>query len=535
MSNSWLCGLQAVIPVVVSKKIENPGFGSTSIKANTVSLNDSASYDFSDSQSSKTIFAGRRRLQTARDISRLLKQQWRPGLFALFILAVDMVYSLFYFTAAKKLAIVKPTTPWFTQWTKCLEGQAMISIQAGRLSLTPTADQLIIAGEAAQAACASIAGPYVPSFPWAALAEVMPAILGTIIGLIFGTKVELWQDLRTQLFGNRNSAILTTDGNTKGDRELNLSQAHEHPLDEQYQTKQQRTTKDNDFYSGGLGSDQGFYNSHDILAQSVVHYDNDKLESSMPSSPTTPTSPSPAAGTFRSSLRKGSITIDTIHRPSIGQDIQTPKSMKMTQERAQLVAEGAEPWPAWPSSILHTSRYPNTELESFYSAIPIITSNGIINTTPINAPTQPPSSTERRPSFAMRIQEEKPAADANSATQCQTSASRGFYNSEDLTAGPILQALSRKQSLKTQEMSRQLKQQQQKVQVSTKPPQLEVTIPLRTNSRRDRQVQFQIESEPSQQQLTRTDSILRSPTSPKSANIPTTSPPVPRKSGRRYS
>jgi hypothetical protein len=147
-----------------------------------------------------------RRLQTARDISLLLKQQWRPGLFALWLLIIDMIYWLFYFIEAKKLLSVGPNTLWFQQWVACLAEQAVVSVKAGRLSMTnPTADQFIAAGEHAQKTCAEIAAPFVPNFAWAALSDMMPALFGIVILSIFGSKMELWHDLRERLFGRRHA------------------------------------------------------------------------------------------------------------------------------------------------------------------------------------------------------------------------------------------------------------------------------------------------------------------------------------------
>lgn len=145
-----------------------------------------------------------RRLQTARDISQLLKQQWRPGLFALWLLIIDMIYWLFYFIEAKKLLSVGPNTLWFQRWVACLAEQAVASVKAGRLSMTnPTPDQLTAAGEFAQKTCAEIAAPFVPNFAWAALSDIMPALFGIVIMIIFGSKLELWHDLGERLFGRR--------------------------------------------------------------------------------------------------------------------------------------------------------------------------------------------------------------------------------------------------------------------------------------------------------------------------------------------
>ncbi|KAG0235280.1 hypothetical protein BGX31_004305 [Mortierella sp. GBA43] len=239
---SFILPLSLVLPVAIRQQIENPGFGSicfvsaqvaspyffyplavivtlatllhlgtiifmirSTIRARSASVSDSVP---SDSEFSSSDGSGKgpskkiRGLQTARDISLFFKQQWRPGLFALWTLIVQMIYWLFYFLEAKKLETIQSNPPWFSQWVLCLVQQAGISAQSGLLSLTsPTPDQLQIAGDAAQRACASIAESNVPSFMWAAFADMLPATIGITNLIIFGTKLELWQDLRNLLCG----------------------------------------------------------------------------------------------------------------------------------------------------------------------------------------------------------------------------------------------------------------------------------------------------------------------------------------------
>lgn len=133
-------------------------------------------------------------------MSLFLKQQWRPGVFALWILVIEMIYWLFYFLEAKKLEQVDLNKPWFQDWMVCLYSQLKLS---GLLqySTAPTPDELQAAGDAAQSACASIVSGHVPSFIWAAFADMLPATVGIMILVIFGSKLELWQDMRTLFLG----------------------------------------------------------------------------------------------------------------------------------------------------------------------------------------------------------------------------------------------------------------------------------------------------------------------------------------------
>ncbi|KAG0273178.1 hypothetical protein BGZ95_010995 [Linnemannia exigua] len=239
---TFILPLGAIIPVVIKRQIMYPGFGSicfmgpdmagayfflplsivacigallhlgtiafmvkAAIVANSASsVGKSHSLSSNGHRSNDSMTPRQRRLQVARDVTLQLKQQWRPGLLAFWLLIMDTVYCLFYFFEAKKLLSVKPSTPWFQEWVSCLAAKVVESAQAGRISMTsPTSGQFVTAGEYAQRTCASIAAPFVPNFIWAAWSDLLPAIYGVTVLIIFGSKLELWQDLRDRLFGKR--------------------------------------------------------------------------------------------------------------------------------------------------------------------------------------------------------------------------------------------------------------------------------------------------------------------------------------------
>ncbi|KAF9306438.1 hypothetical protein BGZ74_005983 [Mortierella antarctica] len=231
---SCILPLALAVPVAVRKEIENPGFGSicfvsakaasafffyplavvvslaslmhlgtivymikTKLRANaSANVRYSTSFSQTDSQGNP-ISRKQRRLQTARNISLMLKQQWRPGLFALFLLIIDMSYWLFYFVEAKKLLSVGPNTDWLVQWMTCLGHQAMLSMQSGVLSATSGPAEFKTAGDNAQRACVYVAKPHMPTFAWVAVSELLPAMFGIAVLMIFGCRMELWQDLRS--------------------------------------------------------------------------------------------------------------------------------------------------------------------------------------------------------------------------------------------------------------------------------------------------------------------------------------------------
>ncbi|KAF9175556.1 hypothetical protein BGX20_004166 [Mortierella sp. AD010] len=174
----------------------------TKLKANCAA---NSSCNFGRNSPSSVQSRRQRRLKTARDISLLLKQQWRPGLFAVCLIIMDIVYWLFYFMEAKGLMDLSTTSQEFLNWVNCLSNNMKFAVQSGQLSLVdPTPDQVKAVGQASQTVCAYAAEPWVPNIVWAALADMIPALFGVVLLIIFGSRVELWRDLRTWLFGEYN-------------------------------------------------------------------------------------------------------------------------------------------------------------------------------------------------------------------------------------------------------------------------------------------------------------------------------------------
>ncbi|KAG0275281.1 hypothetical protein BGZ95_008964, partial [Linnemannia exigua] len=498
---SFLLPLSLVLPVAIRKQIENPGFGSicfvssqvaspfffyplsvvvclatllhlgtisimikTSIQNNSAAVSDSTSFKSqSDSQSNKTVSQRQRRLQTARDISQLLKQQWRPGLLALCLLIVDMIYWLFYFIEAKKLENVKLDTPWFNDWVTCLGGQAMEALASGRLCETSTMEEVKAAGDVAQRACAKIAVSYVPSFTWAALADIMPAVFGIIVLIIFGTKLELWQDLHTRIFDKRDSTafvkddIVTKEDDTKGRHCQPLSpEEQQHQNYHSHSTKGQRPAKDiNDFYSDdlilGTASD---FNSRDMMVMATQEtetprYGGRQSRSRSGSHAAPPATPFTEA-TYGGATRKTSVTIQDDREPIY---YRKPEPLPPQQElfqkhlfheqHAKLVTEGAVPWPSWPSSTSTTTSSTPTSptsvafpsgaggarspsLDRYASPLPPPIRDLTIDAKnyhrdPIVSYTPPPPPPPRVTFPTLPISPQQ----------------KGFYNSEDISAPPI--------------------------------------------------------------------------------------------------
>ncbi|KAF9331645.1 hypothetical protein BGZ91_012039 [Linnemannia elongata] len=493
---SFILPLSLVLPVAIRKQVENPGFGSicfvssqvaspyffyplsvvvclatllhlgtitfmikTSIQNNSVAVSDSMSFKTqSDSQSNKTISQRRRRLQTARDISQLLKQQWRPGLLALCLLIVDMIYWLFYFIEAKKLERVRPDTPWFMEWLACLAGQAQEALMSGRLSATSTADDLKAAGNMAQGVCARIAAPYVPSFTWAALADIMPAVFGIIVLIIFGTKFELWQDLKSRIVGEKDTTVFIMGDVSKDQQRRPLS-----PEEERHQNQERvhfsQTTKadrgknqDNDFYSDDLGLDAIEFNSRDMI---MAEYEAEtpryggKQSRSRSGSHAAPPLPNTEA-TYGGATRKTSVTIQDDDRepiyyrnPELATVQQDPIQKRFFYEQnGLLVTDGAVPWPSWPSSTSTTSSSPTSPNPSSPSGNKSYPFDRYHHHHRHYTPPPPPSYHHPRDLTIDTIAIRDPITPLPSQPRVTyptipISPQKAFYNSEDISAPPI--------------------------------------------------------------------------------------------------
>lgn len=502
MALSFFLPLSLVLPVAIRKQVENPGFGSicfvssqvaspyffyplsvvvclatllhlgtiafmikTSIQNNSVAVSESTSFKSqSDLQSNKTISQRQRRLQTARDISQLLKQQWRPGLLALCLLIVDMIYWLFYFIEAKKLERVRPDTPWFMEWLACLAGQAQEALLSGRLSATSTVDDLKAAGDVAQGACARIAVPFVPSFTWAALADILPAVFGIIVLIIFGTKFELWQDLKSRIVGENDTTVFIMGEVSKDQQHRPLSpeeqrhQNQEHVQFSQTTKAAQGRSQDNDFYSDDLGLGAIEFNSRDMI---MAAYEAEtpryggKQSRSRSGSHAAPPLPNTEA-IYGGATRKTSVTIQDNDREPIYYRNPEPTTAQQDliqkrlfhEQHALLVTDGAVPWPSWPSSTSTTSSSPTSPASPNSSSPSGSKSHSFdryhyhhYHHTP-PPPPPPPSYPHPRNLTIDTIATRDPITPPPSQPRVTyptlpISPQKAFYNSEDISAPPI--------------------------------------------------------------------------------------------------
>ncbi|KAF9158467.1 hypothetical protein DFQ26_007566 [Actinomortierella ambigua] len=141
-------------------------------------------------------------VHTAREISHLLQQQWRPAAFVLCQLVIFLVYFGFYFFETKKFEHIQSTLPWFQEWAACLSQQAvaqitsLISSSASPVTVSsvvaPSYVQLL--GQNAQSQCKALSAPHVPAFHKLVLSEIGPPAFGIIVFFIFASKRDLWQD-----------------------------------------------------------------------------------------------------------------------------------------------------------------------------------------------------------------------------------------------------------------------------------------------------------------------------------------------------
>lgn len=179
-------------------------------------------------------------------------------------------------------------------WVKCLTAQATDAVLIGRLSLVVPAHEqeeaLRVAGEVAQKACAGVAKGNVPSFVGAALADMLPAVFGIVVLIIFGRKVELWREVRVRLFGGGGSegevVIAMEEPRNDVERssrglESEEGQRSMYSHRPQYQEQEQRALESKSdvqlrrgrsqgtggFYSGDLGMEADELNSRDLILE----------------------------------------------------------------------------------------------------------------------------------------------------------------------------------------------------------------------------------------------------------------------------
>ncbi|CAO3567558.1 unnamed protein product [Mortierella alpina] len=194
--------------------------------------------------SHSTTSTHRQRLHAAHEISLVFQQQWRVGLFAVCLVAFYLNYWLFLIAEPKKIQNLGPGLPWFMDWVHCLSQQA----RSTNDTTPPFFTNRQTAGDSAQAACASIAAPYVPNVSWMTATEFSRALEGFIFFLTFASKADFRHDLRGKLFGNRDAAgqDLESRRGSRDDHRKHL-QHQQYLADPQYQEN-----LDDDHYTDNL-------------------------------------------------------------------------------------------------------------------------------------------------------------------------------------------------------------------------------------------------------------------------------------------
>ncbi|KAF9436300.1 hypothetical protein BGZ76_004331 [Entomortierella beljakovae] len=203
----WILPLGFAIPVAVQGLAEYPGIGFSCI-VSTHNLNKYLFYPTAvymypamichfitvgkmiqlaamssklDTTLSHLSADARIRATSTMQAKRLLRGQWRPALMMGTVMALLTVFWLFYFIDAHRLASIDPeTTGWFQQWLGCL-------LQNHIDGKSPDETQSI---------CSKTIRIHLPSIPWFTAAEILLALDGIVIGGIFMTKADFWEDWR---------------------------------------------------------------------------------------------------------------------------------------------------------------------------------------------------------------------------------------------------------------------------------------------------------------------------------------------------
>ncbi|CAO3572253.1 unnamed protein product [Mortierella alpina] len=122
--------------------------------------------------------SARMKRTTTMQAKRLLRGQWRPALMLGITMSSLTVFWLFYYIEARRIADVTFDTRWFQDWLTCV-----FSNSAKGLSSFDT-----------QTLCAREYASHLPSIPWFATAEILHAIIGIVVALVFVAKAEFWSE-----------------------------------------------------------------------------------------------------------------------------------------------------------------------------------------------------------------------------------------------------------------------------------------------------------------------------------------------------
>ncbi|KAF9987771.1 hypothetical protein BGZ75_000130 [Mortierella antarctica] len=115
---------------------------------------------------------------TTMQAKRLLRGQWRPALMLGITMSSLTVFWLFYYIDARRIANVTFATSWFRDWLACV-----VNNSAKGLSSFDT-----------QTLCAREYASHLPSIPWFATAEMLHAVIGIVVALVFVAKAEFWSE-----------------------------------------------------------------------------------------------------------------------------------------------------------------------------------------------------------------------------------------------------------------------------------------------------------------------------------------------------
>ncbi|KAF8939285.1 hypothetical protein EDD21DRAFT_382381 [Dissophora ornata] len=200
----WVLPLAFAIPVAVKNLAEYPGIGFSCLVSNanlnTYLFYPTAVYMYPammchvvtvgkmihlavmsskvDTGLSQLSANAKMKFTTTMQAKRLLRGQWRPAMMMASVMSSLTVFWLFYFIDAHRIANVGPTTPWLQQWVVCV----MTYGAQGKSS------------DETQTLCAKGTAPHLPSIPWFTAAEMLLAIIGIVVGGIFISKSEFWEE-----------------------------------------------------------------------------------------------------------------------------------------------------------------------------------------------------------------------------------------------------------------------------------------------------------------------------------------------------
>ncbi|KAF9913229.1 hypothetical protein BX616_010127 [Lobosporangium transversale] len=420
----WTLPLAFAIPVAVKNLAEYPGIGFSCL-VSTANLNTYLFYPTAvyiypamlchivtvgkmihlammsskiDPGLSQLSSDARMRITSTMQAKRLLRGQWRPALMLCTTMVSLTVFWLFYFVDAHRLSGLSRETPWLREWIRCI----FLNGSQSRSS------------DETQTICARAAAHNLPSIPWFTAAELVLAIIGIVVAVVFITKAEFWEEwayllnnlIRRGKTGNNTASSRGTspdmDAKNSSRAYMNHPPAddNEHPTISRMDNKVPAVHASEIFRNRGdkaelnEGPNSQWYDMDDLLDKEYDDHGNRTLQRSMSYGSQTGmaihSGPNPVSEPprYNSNMSSG----DLLYRPPVHEAIPTHWSPS-TPSRAYMTPNEGERYieqPVLPTPVPRTPKLSSSEavLQPPPPSSPMFKQGGSLSPMPPRSPTQ---------------------------------------------------------------------------------------------------------------------------------------------------